>query len=149
MISCRHCQADNPDGARFCEACGTALDGACRACGASNRPTAQFCGQCGASLTAWKETHLSEEGERKQVSVLFADIRGSTQLIEALDPEAAMHQLDPALQSMVGAVTRFGGVVNSVQGDGIMALFGAPSSSEDHAVRACLAACSMIGSAFE
>jgi class 3 adenylate cyclase/tetratricopeptide (TPR) repeat protein len=78
------------------------------------------------------------------VTILFADVRGSTQLIEALDPETAMRQLDPAVQSMIGAVVRHGGVVNRVQGDGIMALFGVPSACEDHAVRACLAAHAMI-----
>ena len=92
-----------------------------------------------------KESQRLGEGERKHVTVLFADIRGSTQLIESLDPEAAMHQLDPALQSMMRAVASHGGVVNDVQGDGIMALFGAPAACEDHAVRACLAARTMLG----
>jgi class 3 adenylate cyclase/tetratricopeptide (TPR) repeat protein len=80
------------------------------------------------------------EGERKQVTVLFADLKGSTELIRDLDPEAAQHLLDPALQHMMGAVHRFEGTVNQVLGDGIMALFGAPLAHEDHAVRACYAA---------
>ena len=154
MRPCRHCQAMNPEGGRFCETCGVALEGQCAACGAIHRPNAYFCAQCGASLDAAQtllpapaapqEARLSDEGERKQVSVLFADIRDSTRLIETLDPEAAMRQLDPALRAMAAAVTRFGGMVNSVRGDGIMALFGAPAACEDHAVRACLAACAMI-----
>ena len=94
-------------------------------------------------------THLAErilssrhalEGERKHVTMLFADIKGSTALIENLDPEEAAGHLNPALSAMMGAVHRYEGTVNRVQGDGIMALFGAPLAHEDHAVRACLAA---------
>src|SRR5262249_14304116 len=80
------------------------------------------------------------EGERKQVTVLFADLKGSTELIRDLDPEQAQALLDPALQYMMDAVHRFEGTVNQVLGDGIMALFGAPVAHEDHAVRACYAA---------
>jgi class 3 adenylate cyclase len=80
------------------------------------------------------------EGERKQVTVLFADLKDSTELIRDLDPEAAQQLLDPALRRMMEAVHRFEGTVNQVLGDGIMALFGAPIAHEDHAVRACYAA---------
>src|SRR5919106_4436902 len=80
------------------------------------------------------------EGERKQVTVLFADIKDSTELIKDLDPEAAQQLLDPALRHMMEAVHRYEGTVNQVLGDGIMALFGAPIAHEDHAVRACYAA---------
>jgi class 3 adenylate cyclase len=83
------------------------------------------------------------EGERKQVTVLFADIKDSTELIRDLDPEAAQQLLDPALHTMMDAVHRFEGTVNQVLGDGIMALFGAPIAHEDHALRACYAALSM------
>jgi class 3 adenylate cyclase len=83
------------------------------------------------------------EGERKQITVLFADIKGSTELIESLDPEEARTLLDPALHAMMEAVHRFEGTVNQVLGDGIMALFGAPLAHEDHAVRACYAALAM------
>src|SRR5215470_8647762 len=83
------------------------------------------------------------EGERKHVTVLFADLKGSTELIRDLDPEAAQTLLDPALQHMMGAVHRFEGTVNQVLGDGIMALFGAPVAHEDHAARACYAALAM------
>ena len=83
------------------------------------------------------------EGERKQVTVLFADLKGSTELIRDLDPEAAQHLFDPALQCMMDAVHRYEGTVNQVMGDGIMALFGAPVAHEDHAVRACYAALAM------
>src|SRR5262249_11147468 len=83
------------------------------------------------------------EGERKQVTVLFADLKGSTELIEGLDPEEARRLLDPALHLMMDAVHRYDGTVNQVLGDGIMALFGAPVAHEDHAVRACYAALAM------
>jgi class 3 adenylate cyclase/tetratricopeptide (TPR) repeat protein len=96
--------------------------------------------------------HLSEkilasraalEGERKQVTILFADLKDSTELIRDLDPEAAQHLLDPALRHMMEAVHRYEGTVNQVLGDGIMALFGAPIAHEDHAIRACYAALAM------
>jgi class 3 adenylate cyclase len=83
------------------------------------------------------------EGERKQVTVLFADLKGSTELIAGLDPEAARQILDPAIHRMMEAVHRYEGTVNQVLGDGIMALFGAPIAHEDHAVRACYAALAM------
>ena len=83
------------------------------------------------------------EGERKQVTVLFADIKDSTELIKDLDPEAAQQLLDPAIHIMMDAVHRYEGTVNQVLGDGIMALFGAPIAHEDHALRACYAALAM------
>jgi tetratricopeptide (TPR) repeat protein len=101
---------------------------------------------------AYTPAHLAEQilaarstlaGERKQVTVLFADLQGSTELIADLDPEAAQRLLDPALHCMMDAVHRYEGTVNQVLGDGIMALFGAPVAHEDHAVRACYAALAM------
>jgi class 3 adenylate cyclase len=101
---------------------------------------------------AYTPAHLTEkilasraalEGERKHVTVLFADIKDSTELIRDLDPEAAQQLLDPAIQRMMEAVHRFEGTVNQVLGDGIMALFGAPIAHEDHALRACYAALAM------
>jgi class 3 adenylate cyclase/tetratricopeptide (TPR) repeat protein len=83
------------------------------------------------------------QGERKHVTVLFADLKDSTELIHGLDPEAAQQLLDPAIHLMMDAVHRFEGTVNQVLGDGIMALFGAPIAHEDHAVRACYAALAM------
>ena len=83
------------------------------------------------------------EGERKQVTILFADLKDSTELIRDLDPEAAQQLLDPALRHMMEAVHRYEGTVNQVLGDGIMALFGAPIAHEDHAMRACYAALAM------
>jgi class 3 adenylate cyclase len=104
------------------------------------------------ALLAYTPAYLAEkiltsksalEGERKQVTVLFADLKGSTELIADLDPEQARAILDPALHAMMEAVHRYEGTVNQVLGDGIMALFGAPLAHEDHAVRACYAALAM------
>src|SRR5207247_836946 len=83
------------------------------------------------------------EGERKQVTVLFADLKGSMELLADRDPEEARQILDPVLERMMAAVHRYEGTVNQVLGDGIMALFGAPIAHEDHAVRACYAALAM------
>src|SRR5207302_8692165 len=83
------------------------------------------------------------EGERKQVTVLFADLKGSMELLADRDPEEARKILDPVLERMMEAVNRYEGTVNQVMGDGIMALFGAPLAHEDHAVRACYAAMRM------
>src|SRR5215475_7607412 len=103
-------------------------------------------------LRAYTPAHLAEkivtarpslEGERKQVTVLFADLKDSTELIRGLDPEAAQQLLDPAIHCMMDAVHRFEGTVNQVLGDGIMALFGAPIAHEDHALGACYAALAM------
>src|SRR5881396_3894898 len=83
------------------------------------------------------------EGERKQVTVLFADLKGSMELLADRDPEEARQLLDPVLERLMAAVHRYEGTVNQVMGDGIMALFGAPIAHEDHAVRACYAALAM------
>jgi class 3 adenylate cyclase len=155
----------------FCGRCGTALSAGCPHCGFENPPGFAFCGKCGVALTSrppapvpasftqhpqpplnYTPPHLTDkilaarpalEGERKQVTVLFADLKDSTELIRGLDPEAAQQLLDPALQRMMDAVHRFEGTVNQVLGDGIMALFGAPIAHEDHALRACYAALAM------
>jgi class 3 adenylate cyclase/tetratricopeptide (TPR) repeat protein len=146
---------------KFCGECGARLDAACAACGAGNPPTNKFCHQCGAPLAsgaaaakfatpeAYTPKHLAEriltsraaiEGERKQVTVLFADMKGSMELLADRDPEEARRLLDPVLERMMESVHRYEGTVNQVMGDGIMALFGAPLAHEDHAIRACYAA---------
>lgn len=161
-MQCPGCQSENSDDARFCSQCGRKLERECPACGTSISPSVRFCNQCGASLD--KETredvaphrytpeHLARrilesrtavEGERKQVTIVFADIKGSTDLVRDLDPEDASRLLEPALQSMMAAVHRYEGTVNRVQGDGLMAMFGAPLAHEDHALRACHAALDM------
>jgi class 3 adenylate cyclase/tetratricopeptide (TPR) repeat protein len=137
---------------------------ACANCGSQVSSTAKFCPQCGHPLTrvaddprfaspkSYTPQHLVDkiltsrvalEGERKQVTVLFADIKGSMELLADRDPEDAKKLLDSVLEHMIEAVHRYEGTVNNVQGDGIMALFGAPLAHEDHAVRACYAALRM------
>ena len=166
---CSRCSATSPNGNRYCDACGTPLQPACPDCGHFNRLGARFCGGCArglagedamggaaggpedggrhalpAPLAALLASRFAREGERKQVTILFADIRGSMELIEQLDPEAAMQRLEPALQAMTKAVHHYGGTVNRMSGDGMMAVFGAPLAFEDHAVRGCFAARDMI-----
>jgi predicted ATPase/class 3 adenylate cyclase len=166
-MECPRCHAENRADRRFCAGCGAPLVVTCRSCHFVNEPDAKFCGGCGAALAAPPVTasptaaamlsrtpaHLAErilstrhvlEGERKQVTVLFADLRGSMELLAGRDPEEAREILDPVLQRMIAAVHRFEGTVNQVMGDGIMALFGAPIAHEDHAVRAGYAALTML-----
>ncbi|MEJ2121085.1 MAG: adenylate/guanylate cyclase domain-containing protein, partial [Alphaproteobacteria bacterium] len=125
-------------------------DGA--AAGASTTPGDLAEGPPMPSPESFTPRHLAErilksraalEGERKQVTVLFADIRGSLELIQNTDPEEAHEIMAPAVEAMMEAVHRYEGTVNKVLGDGIMALFGAPIAHEDHAVRACFAALAM------
>jgi class 3 adenylate cyclase/tetratricopeptide (TPR) repeat protein len=120
--------------------------------GATSAPLAPVDSSAAPAPLTYTPPHLTEkilttraalEGERKQVTVLFADIKDSTELIKGLDPEAAQQLLDPALHYMMDAVHRYEGTVNQVLGDGIMALFGAPIAHEDHALRACYAALAM------
>jgi class 3 adenylate cyclase/tetratricopeptide (TPR) repeat protein len=162
-MKCSRCQADNRAGVKFCENCGAGLDLVCPRCGSVVLEDKRFCGACGATLAipplaAYTSPHeytpqyLAEqilrgrgsmEGERKQVTVLFADLRGSLELLADRDPEDAGRVLDPVLTRMIDAVHRYEGTVNQVMGDGIMALFGAPLAHEDHAIRACYAALRM------
>jgi class 3 adenylate cyclase/tetratricopeptide (TPR) repeat protein len=143
---------------RFCLACGTGLAQRCRRCGAELPPAANFCSGCGQAVEAaaapatYTPQHLAAqilrskaalEGERKRVTVLFADIKDSMELVSERDPEAARAVLDPVLRFMMDAVHQYEGTVNQVMGDGIMALFGVPLAHEDHAVRACYAALRM------
>ena len=164
-MKCSRCGHDNRSGAKFCEECAAPLTRTCANCGGQVSSTAKFCPECAhpattASAGTWprvsRETdtprHLAEkilnsktalEGERKHVTVLFADLRGSMELLADRDPEEARKILDPVLDVMMEAVHRYEGVVNQVLGDGIMALFGAPIAHEDHTVRACYAALDM------
>jgi class 3 adenylate cyclase len=127
--------------------------------------TAKYCPECAypvsesvsaparfSSPESYTPKHLAErillskhalEGERKQVTVVFADLKGSMELLADRDPEEARGLLDPVLEHMIEAIHRYEGTVNQVMGDGIMALFGAPLALEDHAVRACYAALRM------
>jgi class 3 adenylate cyclase/predicted ATPase len=160
-MRCASCGHENRDEAKFCEECAVPLQQVCAGCGAARRPTAKFCDECGQSATAspaqrpipspasYTPKHLADkiltsraalEGERKTITALFADIKGSMELIEGLDPEEARHVIDPALQVMMDAVHRYEGYVAQSTGDGIFALFGAPIAHEDHPQRALYAA---------
>src|SRR6266581_4383541 len=167
-MKCPRCQAENREGARFCRECGATFGAVCSSCGAKVEAGSKFCDGCGAPVDAttapgpgssrfaspesYIPKHLAEkiltsksamEGERKHVTVLFADLKGSMELLADRDPEEARRLLDPVLERMMEAVHRYEGTVNQVMGDGIMALFGAPLAHEDHAVRACYAALRM------
>jgi len=162
-VPCPACGHELPGGARFCDSCGHAVAATCRACAAPLQPEARFCDQCGAAVAAsasapalharaplaYTPRHLAERvlrdaralrGTRKEVTVLFVDVKGSTELAAALDPEAFHAVMDGACQRMLDAVHRWEGTVNQFTGDGIMALFGAPIAHEDHARRALHAA---------
>ena len=164
-MKCPRCQHENPTGSSFCLECGARLGLTCGSCGTDLPAGSKFCNKCGqavgspaageprfASPEAYTPKHLAEkiltsksalEGERKQVTVLFADLKGSMELLTDRDPENARKILDPVLEHMMEAVHCYEGTVNQVMGDGIMALFGAPLAHEDHAVRACYAAIRM------
>jgi class 3 adenylate cyclase/tetratricopeptide (TPR) repeat protein len=155
-MQCLRCGRQNRATNEYCEGCGATLGIECSACGHLNGPMARFCGRCSAGLgqiatevsnQSWQHVLRSlsaKGGERKRLTILFADIRNSTVLIDSLgDPELGMRRLQPILDLMNEAVVRYDGVVNKSQGDGVMALFGAPQPHEDHAVRGCLAALAM------
>jgi class 3 adenylate cyclase/tetratricopeptide (TPR) repeat protein len=145
----------------FCGKCGAALAALCANCGFENPSGFRFCGRCGSSLTEPATVHRRvastpslaappsvapneiPQGERKTVTALFADIKGSTELMADLDPEEARAIIDPALKLMIDAVHRYDGYIVQSTGDGIFALFGAPVAHEDHPQRALYAALRM------
>src|SRR5271154_781783 len=154
---CSNCNTDNPADAAFCEQCGSKLELLCPGCKVAVNPGARFCKKCGTALGALladasKKSNIAPlrivdapsaenlAGERKTVTALFADIKGSTELMEDLDPEEARAIIDPALKLMIDAVHRYDGYVVQSTGDGIFALFGAPVAHEDHPQRALYAA---------
>jgi len=159
-MTCSRCQHENSPTAKFCEECGGALIRTCSSCGTQVSPTAKFCAECGHPVGApavasfgapesYTPRHLAEkiltskaalEGERKLVTVLFADASGFTSLSERLDPEVVHQLMNRAFELMLAEVHRYEGTVNQFLGDGIMALFGAPIAHEDHAQRAVHAA---------
>src|SRR5713101_6856694 len=164
-MRCTKCGAENPAGKRFCGDCGAALVNRCARCSAENPPEKRFCGDCGSALgtdvvaeggkqsaagadggvriASESQTPETIDGERKTVTALFADIKGSTELMEDLDPEEARAIIDPALKLMIDAAHRYDGYVVQSTGDGIFALFGAPVAHEDHPQRALYAALRM------
>ncbi len=168
---CSGCGVENLPGMKVCTACGLPLQSRCSRCGAQRVPGAKFCTECGVPFTgqpvslhpsssisdpqtplSYTPVHLAEkiltskdalEGERKQVTVLCANLRGAMEALAGRDPEEGQKLLDPLLERMLEAVHRYEGTVNHILGDGLMALFGAPLAHEDHAVRACYAALAM------
>jgi class 3 adenylate cyclase len=164
-MRCNACGLDNPQGMRFCGQCAAPLPQRCPKCGTENPAGFRFCGGCAAPLgsaepaaertVSAKEPALpaqaipeqtgfdASDGERKTVTALFADIKGSTELMRDLDPEEARAIVDPALKLMIDAAHRYDGYVVQSTGDGIFALFGAPLAHEDHPQRALHAALAM------
>ena len=162
---CARCNHYNPPDALFCMKCGTKVENRCSSCNTVNPADAKFCRKCGEALgtdapasspspdiaaktprvevTHERQTAEGLEGERKTVTALFADIKGSTELMRDLDPEEARAIVDPVLHLMMAAVHRYGGYVAQSTGDGIFALFGAPVAHEDHPQRALHAALAM------
>src|SRR6266852_4389650 len=154
---CAKCNYDNPADALFCMKCGTKVENRCSSCNTVNPADANFCRKCGGALgagapvssrsphailetlrveiTQERQTAEGLEGERKTVTALFADIKGSMELMEDLDPEEARAIVDPALKLMIDAVHRYDGYIVQSTGDGIFALFGAPIAHEDHPQR--------------
>jgi class 3 adenylate cyclase/ribosomal protein L40E len=156
---CTSCQFKNPPGAKFCQQCGGRFQHICSTCGIELPAEARFCHQCGKPTDStskpededrsYTPRHLADkilstrsalEGERKQVTVLFADVKGSMELAEQVGPEDWHGILDDFFQILADGIHNFEGTINQYTGDGIMALFGAPLAHEDHAMRACHAA---------
>jgi class 3 adenylate cyclase/tetratricopeptide (TPR) repeat protein len=161
-MRCSSCGAENPDRAKFCVECASPFARRCPSCDAENPPGAKFCLGCAKPLdrtaseaaaaapttnpTIWVSEGIAAaalDGERKTVTALFADIKGSTELEQDLDPEEARAIVDPALRLMIDAVQRYDGYVVQSTGDGIFAIFGAPAAHEDHPQRALYAALRM------
>jgi len=165
-MECARCRHQSPVGAKFCAECGAPMAQECARCATRLPLQAKFCPECAHPVGAapppleprfvspadYTPQHIAEkilvsrgalEGERKHVTVLFADLKGSMELLADRDAEDARRVLDGVLERMMEAVHHYEGTVNQVMGDGIMALFGAPIAHEDHAVRACFAALRM------
>ena len=158
---CQGCGRQNREGAAFCDGCGRSLAPSCSSCGAQLRPDSRFCDSCGTrtgstgDVRAHTPEHLARkilqerervEGERRNVTILFADAKGFTPLSEALDAEKVYEITQGCIRHMLEAVHRYEGTVNQFTGDGIMAIFGAPIAHEDPARRAVAAALEMQSS---
>ena len=165
-MQCPKCRFENPEEMQFCGKCGTKLASICPQCSFSNPAEFGFCGKCGHKLVAQEDevavdysepqnytpkhladriltTRSSIEGERKLVTVLFADVANFTSMSEKLDPEEVHRLMDGCFKVLMEEIHRFEGTINQFTGDGIMALFGAPVAHEDHGQRACHAALSI------
>ena len=162
-MECPKCRFDNRDGAKFCKKCGEKLELKCPTCGTPYQQDNLFCDECGHDLRKPKETppidyaepqsytpkfladkiltnRSAIEGERKLVTVLFADVANYTSIAEKLDPEEVHQIMDGCFKILMDEIHKYEGTINQFTGDGVMALFGAPVAHEDHAQRACNAA---------
>ena len=165
-MQCPKCQFGNREGAKFCGKCGSKFEITCPECGAKNLSDNNFCDECGYNLQRPIEapgldyskpksytpkyladkilsTRSSIEGERKLVTVMFADVAGFTAISESLDPEDVHQIMDGCFKIMMEEIHKYEGTINQFTGDGVMAIFGAPVAHEDHAQRACYAALSV------
>ena len=165
-MKCTKCQFETPEGMHFCGKCGAKLETICPQCNSSNPPDFRFCGKCGHDLREPIEalpidysepqtytpkfladkiltTRSSIEGERKLVTVLFADVANFTSISEKLDPEEIHHIMDGCFTILMDKIHQYEGTINQFTGDGVMALFGAPLAHEDHSQRACHSALSI------
>lgn len=161
-MKCPKCQFENREGAKFCKECGVKLELTCPKCGTQFTPSSKFCDECGYELVestkappvdysepqSYTPKYLADkilisrssiEGERKLVSVLFADVANSTAIFEMIDPEEVHQIMDGCFRILMDEIHRYEGTVNQFLGDGVMAIFGAPIAHEDHAQRACYA----------
>ena len=173
-MECPACSSENPEANRFCMACGAVLEKSCPGCGAPSPPVARFCGACGTALEGApaprpsvsqpgesaedrlaryvpkpladkiRATRGRIEGERRQVTVFFCDLAGSTRLAEQLGPEVYRELLDDYLERASECIHRYEGVIAQFAGDGFMAIFGAPIAHDDDAARACRAALDIL-----
>jgi class 3 adenylate cyclase/tetratricopeptide (TPR) repeat protein len=149
LVACPRCGESALQG-QYCDKCGTKIEKICLSCSATNRPDARFCANCGTAFEAAADKKPAPAGpdtsgaQQKQVTILFADICGSTELISRMDPEDASYALGSVISVISKAVTRFDGAVIRRMGDGVMVLFGAPVAAEDHAARACFAALAVL-----
>jgi class 3 adenylate cyclase/tetratricopeptide (TPR) repeat protein len=162
-MKCPKCAFKNPESVKFCGECGAKLERVCPECNSSNPPQFKFCGECGHDLGEPREstvidfnqpqsytpkfladkiltTRSSIEGERKLVTVLFADVANYTSIAEKLDPEEVHQIMDSCFKILMDEIHKYEGTINQFTGDGVMALFGAPVAHEDHGQRACYAA---------
>src|SRR5829696_6970667 len=146
--ACPSCATDNPERARFCMSCGAELSPHCPECGAENPVGAKFCMECGTALSPTSPAPPAPAAaeappeERRQATVLFADLSGYTAAAERMDPEAVKALVDRTLRVLGDQIERFGGSIDKFIGDNVMGVFGAPVAHEDdpeRAVRAGLA----------
>ena len=165
-MKCPECQFENREEAKFCIECGYKFEIMCLKCGHNIRPLSKFCDECGHDLRKTKATppinysepasytpkfladkilttRSSIEGERKLVTVLFADVANYTVMSDTLDPEEIHEIMDECFKILLDEIHKYEGTINQFTGDGVMALFGAPVAHEDHAQRACYGALSI------